>query len=96
VTVPDPALAAARSKTLAMAAAALSAAFVLLVVGLWVARGSAPSSTPSARSSAPAPPRTRAAAAAPAESGAPLPQFGRDRPVLDAAVAATVGDGAGD
>jgi Flp pilus assembly protein TadD len=95
VTVPDPAVAAARSKTLAMSAAALSGAFVLLVIGLWISGGSA-SSRSAARPTASAAPRAHAAAPAPAATAGPLPQIGRDRPFLDAAGAGTLAYEAGD
>lgn len=96
VTVPDPAVAAARSRKLARSAAALSGAFVLLVIGLWISRGSTPSvaagRTPATRSAVPA----RGAVAAAASAGASRPPIGRDRPFLDAADTATIAYGAGD
>jgi Flp pilus assembly protein TadD len=95
VTVPDPAVAAAWSRTLAKSAAALSGAFVLLVIGLWIARGST-SPQAAARPPATAAPRARAAAAASPGTTGPLPQIGRDRPFMDAADAATIAYAAGD
>lgn len=95
VTLPDPARAAAQSRTLAIAAAAVSGAFVLLVLGLWIARGTAgPEGAP--RAVASTGPPARPAAAAPAAEGAALRQIGRDRPFLDAADTATLAYGAGD
>jgi Flp pilus assembly protein TadD len=96
VTVPDPAVAVAASKRLATVAAVLSGAFVLLLIGLWIARGSTTPSAPpttAARKPAPAAP---AAGNAPAASPAALPQIGRDRAFLDAAGAGTLAYGAGD
>ena len=96
VTVTDPALAVARSKKLAMGAAAISGAFVLLLVGLWIARGAGPSAPARTAAAKPAPAASVAPSAAPPKSDAPLPQVGRDRPFLDAAGAGTVAYGAGD
>jgi tetratricopeptide (TPR) repeat protein len=96
VTVPDPAVAVAASKWLATVAALVSGAFVLLLIGLWVARGSTTTSPPSraaARKPAPAAP---ASGTSPAAAPAALPQIGRDRPFLDAAGAGTLAYGAGD
>ena len=95
VTVPDPAAAGAASKRLATVAAVLSGAFVLLLIGLWVVRGSTPS--PQARAAAAKPaPVAAAPANAPATVPAALPPIGRDRPFLDAAGAGTLAYGAGD
>jgi Flp pilus assembly protein TadD len=95
VTLPDPALAAERSRKLAISAAAVSGAFVLLVLGLWIARGPAgPEVSP--RPAGSAPPRAGAAPVAPAADEAPLRQIGRDRPFLDAADTAALAYGAGD
>jgi len=96
VTVPDPAAAVAASKRLATVAAVLSGAFVLLLIGLWIARGStapSPQGKTAARKPAPA-----AAASANSPAGAPaaLPKVGRDRAFLDAAGAGTLAYGAGD
>jgi tetratricopeptide (TPR) repeat protein len=95
VTVPDPAAAVAASKRLATVAAVLSGAFVLLLIGLWVVRGT---TTPSPQTRAAAKPAPVAAAPANAPSSAPaaLPPIGRDRPFLDAAGAGTLAYGAGD
>ena len=96
VAVPDPAAAAAQSRKLAQSAAVLSGAFVLLVIGLWISRGSTPSAPPARTAAAGATVPARAASAAPASAAAPLSPIGRDRPFLDAADAATIAYAAGD
>jgi Flp pilus assembly protein TadD len=96
ITVPDPARAVAASKRLATIAAAVSAAFVLVLVALWLLRGSAPSTAPARTGAVNPPPPRPAAAAEPNQPAAPLPQIGRDRPFLDAAGAAKAAYGAGD
>lgn len=96
ITAPDPARAAAASKRLATIAAGVSAAFVLVIVVLWLLRGPAPSTAP-ARTGAVVPSAPPAAAVAqPNGPAAPLPQIGRDRPFLDAAGAGTAAYGARD
>jgi tetratricopeptide (TPR) repeat protein len=96
VTVPDPAVAVAASKRLATVAAVLSGAFVLLLIGLWIARGSTTASAPPRAVARKPAPDAAAAANAPAASPAALPQIGRDRAFLDAAGAGTLAYGAGD
>jgi Flp pilus assembly protein TadD len=96
VPVHDPAAAAATSRKLATFAAVFSGAFVLLVIALWIARGSTPSASPGrAATAASSTPSARGRTDTPAPAGA-LPAVGRDRPFLDAADAATIAYGAGD
>jgi Flp pilus assembly protein TadD len=96
ITKPDPARAAAASRRLATIAAGVSAAFVLVLVLLWVLRGSAPS-TPPVRTGGPSVPPPPGATVAPQnQPAAPLPQIGRDRPFLDPKGAGTAAYGAGD
>ncbi len=98
ITRPDPAAVAASSRKLALVAAGVSAAFVLVLAGLWITRPPAPDSTPQA--SAPDPMSVRrqtAPEAAPAVQPAkPLPQLARDRPFLDPAGAGSTAYASGD
>ncbi len=96
VTVTDPAIAVARSRRLAIGAAVISGAFVLLLLGLWIARGMAPSAPTRATAATPTPAAAATSSAAPPQADGPLPQIGRDRPFLDPAGAGTVAYGAGD
>jgi tetratricopeptide (TPR) repeat protein len=96
VTVPDPAVAVAASKRLATVAAVVSGAFVLLLIGLWVARGSTAPSAPARTAARKPAPAAAPPGDSPAAAPVALPQIGRDRPVLDAAGAGTLAYGAGD
>jgi tetratricopeptide (TPR) repeat protein len=95
MTVPDPAAAAALSRKLAKSAAALSGAFLLLVVGLWITRDSAPSAA-SARTAARSSAAPAGSASGAASAASALQPTGRDRPFLDAADVATIAYESGD
>ena len=96
IAVPDPARAAAASKRLATIAAGVTAAFVVVLLALWLLRGSAPSTAPARAGAVKPSPPPAAAAVQPDQAAAPLPPIGRDRPFLDPSGAATAAYGAGD
>ena len=96
LAAPDPAIAAARSRQLARAAAIFAATFALVVVALWFLRPPAPSNAPTARIAPGDPlmnrrqkPPASATSAAPAEEG-------MERPFLDPAGKGATAYGSGD
>jgi tetratricopeptide (TPR) repeat protein len=92
---PDPSIAAARSRTLARAAAILAGAFALVVIALWFTRGAAPAAAPA----------TRTGSGDPSVNHPPnpvtatverIPEEGMDRPFLDPSGKAATAYAAGD
>jgi Flp pilus assembly protein TadD len=99
IVAADPARAAAASRNLARIAGVVCAAFLLLLAVLWLTRSPAPAASPAKAGSASDPLSARrkgSTETAPAQTAAPLPTLGRDRPFLDPAGAATAAYASGD